>query len=109
MSIVGLEVIQQMAIAMLHDVDNQLVRLAQLKSSLSSGMGDYLQMMSNLDPDSPEFKIIQAKRQKLAAYEKKIDAEIQSYQNRRKKLEGQLNGVSQMLDGNIHRAYGGRR
>ena len=108
MSIIGMEVIQQMAIAMLHDVDNQLVRLAQIKSALMSGMGDYLQTMSNLDPDSPEFKIIQRKRQQLAAYEKKIDMEIQQYQNRRQKLEGQLNNASQVLNKNISRAYGGR-
>ncbi len=108
MSIVGLEIIQQMAIAELHDIDNQLVRLSQLKGSLASGMGDYLQMMTNLDPDSPEFKIIQAKRLKLAAYEKKIDGEIQRYQNKRKKVEGRLNSTSQMLDGNIHRQYGRR-
>ena len=108
MSIIGMEIIQQMAISMLHDVDNQLVRLAQVKSALMSGMGDYLQAMSNLDPDSPEFKIIQRKRQQLAAYEKKIDMEIQNYQNRRQKLELQLNNASKIIDRNIQRAYGGR-
>ena len=108
MSIVGMEIIQQMAIAMLHDTDNHLVRLAQLKSSLSSGMGDMTQAMANLDPDSPEFKTLQAKRQKLAAYEKKIDGEIQMYKNRREKIEGQLNGATDTVRKNIHRMYGGR-
>ena len=103
-----MEIIQQMAIAMLHDTDNHLVRLAQIKSSLGAGLGDTLQAMSNLDPDSPEFKILQAKRQKLAAYEKKIDGEIQMYQNRRQKIEGQLNNAGRMIHGNIQRAYGGR-
>ena len=73
-----------------------------------TGMGNYLQTMSNLDPDSPEFKIIQRKRQMLAAYEKKIDMEIQQYQNRRQKVEGQLNNAQRMIHGNIQRAYGGR-
>lgn len=105
MSIVGMEIIQQMAIAMLHDIDNHLVRLSQLKSSLMNGMGDYLGAMANLDPESPEFKVLQAKRQKLAAYEKKIDAEIQQYQNRRQKVEAQLNNASKIVNNNIQRFY----
>ena len=107
MSIIGMEIIQQMAIAMLHDVDNQLVKFAQIKSSLMAGMDDYLTTMSSLDPNSPEFKIIQKKRQQLAAYEKKIDMEIQRYQNQRQKLEHQLNNAGRMIDRNINRAYGG--
>lgn len=76
--------------------------------TLSQSMADLLTFGSSLDPDSPEMKSIERRRQMLAAYEKKIDAEIQQYQNRRKMAEGILQTATRNVDNAIQRGFSGR-
>ncbi len=109
MALASNEIKQQQAIAMIHDIDNVLTRLNQVKVGLLSQVTDLLNFGSSLDVDSPEMKTIERRRQQLAAYEKRIDAEIQAYQNRKKVAEAILNNASQNVDAAIARIGGGRR
>lgn len=108
MALASNEIRQQLALAMMHDLDNMIGRLTNIKMNLVNATTDLLNFASALDPDSPEMKTIERRRQQLAAYEKKIDAEIQMYQNRRKKAEGIYQAAGQNVDGAIKRMYGGR-
>ena len=108
MALASNEIRQMQALAMIHDLDNQISRLNNLKMNLVNSQTDLLNFGASLDPDSPEMKTLERRRQQLAAFEKKIDAEIQMYQNRRKKAEGMLQSSSQNVDKAIQRMYGGR-
>ena len=107
MALASNEIRQQQALAMIHDLDNIINRLNNVKMNLLTATTDLLNFGSALDPDSPEMKTIERRRQQLAAYEKKIDAEIQVYQNRRKKAEAMLQESSQNVDKGIKRMFGG--
>ncbi len=106
MAIASSEVRQQTYIAMIHDISNVLTRLNSTKMNLLNSMTNLLNTAAMLDPDSPEFKQINSRRNMLAAYEKKLDMEIQQYQNRLKKLEAAKDGLGQSIDRNISKFYG---
>lgn len=108
MALASNEIRQQQALAMIHDLDNMIGRLSTMKMNLVNTSTDLLSLGSTLDPDSPEMKVIERRRQQLAAYEKKIDAEIQIYQNRRKKAEAILQNSTQKVKEAIERMYGGK-
>ena len=108
MALASNEIKQQQAIAMIHDIDNVLTRLNQVKVNLLNSTTDLLNFASTLDPDSPEMKTIERRRQQLAAYEKKIDGEIQAYQNRKKVAETILQASTHNVDKAIARMGGPR-
>ena len=105
MALASNEIVQQTAIAMMHDCDNIIGRLTATKMSLTQSTTDLLAFSSTLDPESPEMKQIERRRQMLAAYEKKIDAEIQQYQNKRKMAEGLLQSATHNVDRAIQRGF----
>jgi len=108
MALVSNEILQQTALAQMHDIDNCITKLNQIKAGLLSSSTELLEMASSLDTDSPEMKALERRRQILAAYEKKIDQEIQDYQNKRKKAEARFQNASQNIDKSIQRMSGGR-
>ena len=103
MALVSNEILQQTALAQMHDIDNCITRLNQVKSTLLSSTMELLSMVDTLDPDSPELKVLERRRQQLAAYEKKIDQEIQDYQNKRKKAEARYQNATQNVENSIQR------
>lgn len=96
--LVSNEIRQQQSLAMIHDLDNIITRLNSTKMNLLTSMTDLLSFGSTLDPDSPEMKQIERRRQMLAAYEKQVDAEIEQYKNKRKIAEAQLQDSTQKVD-----------
>ena len=73
---------EQVAIAMQHDIANTIFRLNTIKSGLQTNIIQLAQMASSLDPNSPEAKSLEARRQHLATLEKKLDADIDYYKHR---------------------------
>ncbi len=78
---------EQVALGMVHDYSNSILRLSQIKAGLDSNMVQLSQLSSSLDPNSPEAKSLEARRQHLAALEKKLDAEITFYKHKLEKAE----------------------
>ena len=108
MALASNEIRQQQALAMMHDLDNIINRLNSIKMNLLNSTTDLLNFASSLDPDSPEMKKLEARRQQLVAYEKKIDADIQSYQNRRQKAEHMHKDATEKVGKAIERMYSGK-
>lgn len=105
MALASNEITQQTALAMMHDLDNIITRLSATKMSLSNSSASLVSFGSTLDPDSPEMKAIERRRQMLGAFEKQIDAEIQQYQNRRKMAEGLFEKATHNVDNAIRRSF----
>ena len=78
---------EQVALAMQHDYTASMVRLSQIKSGLDTNIAQLVQLSSSLDPNSPEAKSLEARRQHLTALEKKLDAEITYYKHKLEKAE----------------------
>lgn len=108
MALVSNEIKQQQSLAMMHDLDNMITRLCSVKSSLLNSQTELLNFGASLDPDSPEMKMLEKRRQQLAAYEKKIDAEIDAYKNKRKVVEALYQTSKENVNKAIERSYAGR-
>lgn len=103
--IIRLQYLQQMQL----DLEYKVQTLTQTKMQLSSQGVELVTVGSDLEPDSPEVKRLEARRQKLELMEKKIDAEILKYQNLLKMAETEMQSAQKIVDNSIKRSfsYGG--
>ena len=103
--IIRLQTLQQMQL----DLEDKIQTLTKTKMELSSQGNDLLEVCSDLDIDSPELRHIEARRKKLELMERKIDAEMQKYQNTLKMIESETSSAQKIVDNSIKRSfsYGG--
>ncbi|MFA6989270.1 MAG: hypothetical protein WC197_04290 [Candidatus Gastranaerophilaceae bacterium] len=92
-----------------HDLAYKIQLISETKMGLASSVNALLTVGTDLDPESPEMKKLELRKQKLAQLEKKLDAELMLYQNQLKMVETESESVKKMLDGDIKRSfsYGG--
>ncbi|HSA07625.1 MAG TPA: hypothetical protein P5556_10665 [Candidatus Gastranaerophilales bacterium] len=64
---------------------------------------------SDLDPQSPEYKTMEARREKLLLMEKKLDQELLRYQTLLKAVSAEVQSAQKIVDNSIKRffSYGG--
>jgi hypothetical protein len=98
-------------IFMQHDLENKIMLITETKMGLANSVNSLLTVGTDLDPDSPEMKKLELRKQKLQLIEKKLDAELQQYQTKLKMVETEMEAVKHMLDRDIQRSfsYGGGR
>lgn len=106
MALASSQIREQMYIAQEHDLNNIITRLNGIKMNLVNNINDLLNVGTNLDPDSPESRVIEARRQKLAMLEKKMDMEITQYQNRLKAVESLRAQAKEQVGKATEKAYG---
>jgi DNA repair ATPase RecN len=87
------------------DLEYKLQTLSQTKMQLASQGFELVSIGSDLDPDSPEVKRLETRRQKLELMEKKIDAEILKYQNMLKMAETEMQSAQKIVDNSIKRSF----
>lgn len=88
------------------EYQSQLISVAKL--NLSSTVNDLLNAGSDLDPDSPEVKALEKRKERLYLVEKQLDEKMQRIQVQLKMVEAEYQQVQQQIDNNIKFAYGGR-
>lgn len=59
------------------DLEYRVQLVTQTKLHLSNSMNGLIDAGNDLDPDSPEMKLLEQRRQRLQITEKKLDAEIE--------------------------------
>ena len=75
------------------------------KLRLSSTVSELMNVGSDMDPDSPEVKQLEKRRERLEIVEKKLDEQLQRYQVQLKMVEAEYGTCEQMIDKNIQYAY----
>jgi hypothetical protein len=90
------------------DLEYQIQTLMQTQTQLADQGGALITISTDLDPDSPESRMIEAKRQKLQVMDKKIQAELVRYQGLLKMAEAEMQSAEQLVDKAIQRncSYG---
>ncbi len=87
------------------DLEYKIQTLTQTKMQLASQGFELLSIGSDLDPESPESKHLEQRRQKLQIMEKKIDLEINRYQNMLKMAEEEIQSAQKIIDSSIKRSF----
>lgn len=105
MSQVSLQIRYMFLILRESDLNNKITQISQIKQNLASNTSDLLNAGVNLDPNSPEMKVLEARRQRLVAIEKRLDVELAQYQTQLKAVETEIQGVRNNLGKAIERDY----
>ena len=87
------------------DLEYKIQTLSQTKMQLASQGFELVTIGSDLDPESPEVKQLEQRRQKLQLMEKKIDAEMLKHQNMLKMAEAEIESAQKIVDNSIKRSF----
>jgi len=87
------------------DLEYKIQTLSQTKMQLASQGFELVTIGTDLDPESPEVKQLEQRRQKLQLMEKKIDAEVLKHQNMLKMAEAEIESAQKIVDNSIKRSF----
>ena len=92
---------------MLHklDLEYKVQLISEAKMNLSKTCTDLLNVGADLDSDDPMVKQLEARKERLNAMEKKLDAQMAQYNTRLKMINSEYDSCKQMLDKNIERSF----
>lgn len=87
------------------DLEYKLQTLTQSKTQLASQSYEIVSIGNDLDPESPEVKHLEMRRERLNLMEKKIDLEISRTQNMLKMVEAEVESSQKIVDNSIKRSF----
>ncbi|MBE7703759.1 MAG: hypothetical protein E7Z89_06905 [Cyanobacteria bacterium SIG28] len=86
-------------------LETKIQWIATAKMELVASSDEILALGNDLDPDNPAIKQLEARRDKLAILEKKLDLQMQEYQNRLKMVNAELDSCRGAVDSSIQRSF----
>ena len=86
-------------------LESKIQWIATAKMELVASSDEILALGNDLDPENPAVKQMEARRDKLALLEKKLDIQMQEYQTRLKMVETELQSSSQAVDSAIKSSF----
>ncbi len=87
------------------DLEYQIQLISTSKLELSSQINDIVGLGSDMDPDSPEMKALEKKKERLYQAEKALDQRLQRLQQQLQMIEAEEQSVKQIMSSAIQRAY----
>ncbi len=89
------------------DLEYKMQLITTAKLNLSAGINELVSVGTDLDPDSPEVKALEKKKERLYLVEKRLEERRLRYETQLKMVEGEMESVRSQLDKNIQMSYGG--
>ncbi len=87
------------------DFEYKLQLVSQSRMGLSNQINNILNIGTDLDPDAPEFKKLQARQQRLQMIDKKLEQQMLRFQTKLKMIETEIESVKKQVDSSIKRAF----
>lgn len=87
------------------DLEYKIQTLTQTRVQLIAQGEELLSIGTDLDPDSPEMKHLEQRRQKLQAMEKKIQAEFDRTQGMIKIVEAEIQSAEKIVESATQRSF----
>ena len=86
-------------------LESKIQWIASAKMELVASSDEILALGNDLDPENPAVKQLEARRDKLALLERKLDMQMQDYQNRLNMVNTELQSCSQAVDSAIQSSF----
>ena len=86
-------------------LETKIQWIATAKMELVASSDEILALGNDLDPENPAVKQLEARRDKLAVLEKRLDLQMQEYQNRIKMVDAELQSCQGAIDSAIQRSF----
>ena len=87
------------------DLEYKIQLITEAKLNLSKTCTDLLNVGTDLDSDDPILKQLEARKERLNQMEKKLDMQMEHYQNKLKMVDTEYSSCEQMLQKNIERSF----
>ena len=87
------------------DLEYKVQLITEAKMNLSRTVTDLLNVGTDLDSDDPVVKKLEARKERLNVMEKKLDMQMQQYQQKLQMIEKEMESCEQMLQKNIDRSF----
>ena len=87
------------------DLEYKIQLITEAKMNLSKTCTDLLNVGTDLDADDPMVKKLEARKERLNVMEKKLDMQMQQYQNKLKMIDTEYSSCENMLQKNIERSF----
>lgn len=86
-------------------LETKIQWIATAKMELVASSDEILALGNDLDPDNPAVKQMEARRDRLAVLEKRLDLQMQEYQNRLNMVNKELDSCRGAVDKAIDRSF----
>ena len=86
-------------------LETKIQWIATAKMELVASSDEILALGNDLDPENPAVKQLEARRDKLAMLEKRLDIQMQEYQNRLKMVDTELQSAQGAVDSAIKSSF----
>ena len=86
-------------------LESKVQWIATAKMELVASSDEILALGNDLDPDNPAVKQLEARRDKLTVLEKRLDLQMQEYQNRLKMIDTELQSCQGAVDSAIKSSF----
>ena len=86
-------------------LESKIQWIASAKMELVASADEIMALGNDLDPENPAVKQLEARRDKLTVLEKKLDLQMQEYQNRLKMVDAELQSAQGAEDKAIEKTF----
>ena len=87
------------------DLEYKIQLITDAKMNLSKTCTDLINVGTDLSSDDPVVKMLEARKERLNQMEKKLDMQLQQYQNKLKMIDTEYSSCESMLQKNIERSF----
>lgn len=87
------------------DLEYKIQLISNTKIDLSKQLNDIVGLGSDMEPDSPEMKALEKKKERLYQAEKSLDMKLQQYQQQLEMINAEEQGVRQGISSAIQRSF----
>ena len=86
-------------------LETKIQWISTAKMELCSSSSEIMSLGNDLEPDNPAVKQLEARRDKLAVLEKKLDLQMQEYQTRLEMVNKELDSCKNAVSSAIERSF----
>lgn len=86
-------------------LESKIQWITSAKMELVASSDEIMALGNDLDPENPAIKQLEARRDKLVVLEKKLDLQMQEYQNRLKMVDAELQSAQGAVDAAIKSSF----
>lgn len=96
MGLIAATIAKQSMIAYKHDLEYKIMLITQTKIGLDDSVKDLMNAGTDMDPENPVVKQLEARKKRLNELEKKLDMELAEYKARLEMAEANLQMAEKM-------------
>lgn len=86
-------------------LENKIQWISTAKMELMTSSDEILGLGNDLDPENPAVKQLEARRQRLAVLEKRLDIQLKEYQNRLQAVQTELKSCEDAVSKAIESSF----